>query len=319
MKSPFQTITHDFYRYAVLILLLCTSAAAPTVAQAVESAWPHEPWQGDMTGLHRYVSMQANDASTNRMHRTYGLPYQAGAVQYQESVTGQYHWKAPPASSADWRGIRRDTVYFLGLQFAAIGVIYVLPEDISGWSPEQKDNYSIEKWKENVRNPHWDDDKWWINYILHPYWGGAYYIRAQERGLDRGQSFLYSVLLSTLYEYGTEAFFEKPSYQDLIVTPVVGSLLGRYLFTPIRQSIRAQPGELGWSSKTILFLTDPLGVINAQVDRIFGVKTDVNLQFGPVVSQERRSVSESPHYRQAGDLTETAPIRGWGLQLKMSW
>jgi len=128
--------------------------------------------------------------------------------------------------------------------------------------------------------------------------GGAYYIRAQERGLDRSQSFLYSVLLSTLYEYGTEAFFEQPSYQDLIVTPVVGSLIGRYLFTPIRQSIRAQPGELGWTSKTILFLTDPLGVINAQVDRMLGVKTDVNLQFGPMVSQQRKSVSESAHYRQ---------------------
>jgi len=93
-----------------------------------------------MTGLHRYVSMQANDASTNRMHGTYGLPYQAGQSNIrkvsQVNTTGK-----PPREQRRLAGIRRDTVYFLGLQFAAIGVIYVLPEDISGWSPEQKDNY----------------------------------------------------------------------------------------------------------------------------------------------------------------------------------
>jgi len=99
MKSPFQTITHDFYRYAGFVLLLCTLTAAPTVAHAIESPWPHEPWQGDMTGLHRYVSMQVNNASTNRTHETYGLPFQAGAAQYQESVSGQYRWKEPPRAA----------------------------------------------------------------------------------------------------------------------------------------------------------------------------------------------------------------------------
>jgi hypothetical protein len=272
-----------------------------------------------MTALDPYVSMQENDTLAMRAYETSGLLIQSAADQNQEGVPGHYRWRETPTGSADWRGIRRDTWYFLGYQFAAVGITYVMPEEFSGWSEEQKDTYSTEQWKENVSHPHWDEDSWWVNYILHPYWGGAYYIRAQERGLGRGQSFWYSALLSTLYEYGVEAFFEQPSYQDLIVTPVVGSLVGQYLFTPVRQSIRAQPGELGWTSKMILFLTDPLGVLNAQADRMLGVKTDLDLQFGPVVSRERRSVSESGRYRQPGDLTEQGPIQGWGLQLKMTW
>jgi hypothetical protein len=39
---------------------------------------------------------------------------------------------------------------------------------------------------------------------------------------------------SLLYEFGIEALFERPSYQDLIVTPVGGLLLGALLFEPIR-------------------------------------------------------------------------------------
>jgi hypothetical protein len=316
MKSLFQAVIHDLRRYQGLVLLLCATAVAPKVAQAIESPWPREPWQGDMTGLYRYVPMQDNDTWTTRAQETSGLILQAAEDRYQDRVSGQYHWKGSPADSPDWRGVRRDTWYFLGYQFVAIGVIYTLPEDISGWSQEQKEDFSIEKWRDNVSDPHRDEDTWWMNYILHPYWGAAYYIRAQERGLNRGQSFLYSMLLSTLFEFGAEAMFEQPSYQDLIVTPVVGSLVGEYLFTPIRQSIRAQPGELSRTDKSILFLTDPLGVLNAHMDRILGVKTDVNMQFGPMVSYERRSVSESAQYRHHGEPT---PVRGWGLQLRMSW
>ena len=177
-----------------------------------------------------------------------------------------------------------------------------MPEDISGWSNEQKDNYSISKWKDNVSNPQRDDDRWWINYTLHPYWGGAYYIRARERGLDRGQAFLYSTLLSTLFEYGAEALFEPPSYQDLIVTPLVGSLVGEFLFTPLRERIRARGGEPSVTDKTLLVLTDPLGALNAKTDELFGVKTEMSLQFVPVNSLAQWSGSgQASHW----------PIRFW--------
>jgi hypothetical protein len=228
-----------------------------------------------------------------------------------------YAWRGVPPVRPDWRGVRRDTAYFLGHQFAVIAVLYVAPESISGWSREQKESYSFDKWRNNVSQPVWDDDLWWINYILHPYWGGAYYIRARERGLDRVQSFWFSALLSTLFEYGAEALAEPVSAQDLVVTPVAGFLVGEYLFSPLRQRIRAKPGKLDWSDKAILVITDPLGVLNAETDRLLGVKTSLQwqaigmLDAVPAMGIDRSMNGPSGHPRSM------APA--WGLQLRVNW
>lgn len=170
----------------------------------------------------------------------------------------------------DWPGLRRDTYYFLGVQFAIIGALYVLPESVSAWTEEQKEDYSLQKWWDNIRDPVWDKDEWYINYLLHPYWGSTYYIRGRERGFGRMDSFWYSVFLSALYEFGAEALFEKPSIQDLIVTPVGGTLIGFY-FDDVRAGIKAKPGKPGLGDQTVLVLTDPLGAISGGLDSLFGI------------------------------------------------
>ena len=213
-------------------------------------------------------------------------------------------WRVPPATSPDWSGLGRDTGYFLGYQFVAISVLYIAPESISGWSEEDKANYSFNKWKENVRNLTWDDDAWWINYITHPYWGAAYYIRGRERGLEPMSAFWFSALLSTLFEFGAEALFEQPSYQDLVVTPVAGALIGEYLFAPLRNRIRAKPGRLTRSDKTLLFVTDPLGMLNAEVDRWLGLS--LAWRFGPL------SMAEMPRWSGPPDTASPLPSV-WGL------
>lgn len=169
----------------------------------------------------------------------------------------------------DSKGLWRDTRYFLGYQVVAIGILYSMPEDVSGWSDEQKSNYSMSVWWDNVTHPGLDSDDHLINYVAHPYWGAAYYVRARERGYDKGASFWYSVLLSSIYEFGVEALFEEPSTQDLIVTPVLGSLLGE-VFVGVRENT---------DKRWVLILTDPLGALNRSVRKIMGRDTD--LQFSP--------------------------------------
>jgi hypothetical protein len=228
-----------------------------------------------------------------------------------------YAWQAAPPDQPDWRGLRRDTLYFLGYQFVVIAALYVAPASLTTWDSEEKKDYSFSKWRENVSSPVWDDDKWGINYVLHPYWGGAYYIRARERGLGRAQSFWYSALLSTLYEYGAEALFEPVSIQDLLVTPIVGSLVGEYLFSPWRERIRAKPGPLTGADKFVLLLTDPLGVLNAETDRLLGVKTRVHLQ--PLAM--RTPARTGAMSLAAGSLPDAAQgtKAAWGLQLRINW
>lgn len=226
-----------------------------------------------------------------------------------------YNWRGTTPDKPDWGGVGRDVTYFLGFQFAAIAVLYAAPESISGWDREQKKNYSSAKWRKNVSKVVWDDDRWWINYVLHPYWGGAYYVQARERGLDRTQAFWYSALLSTIFEYGAEALAEPVSVQDLIVTPVVGALVGEYLFTPLRARIRAKPGELNWADKTLLVVTDPLGVISAETDRLFGIKS--TLRWQPVGMPLPVTALDGAATGRPAYLHSQRPV--WGLQFQAEW
>ncbi len=239
-------------------------------------------------------------------------------VAPQEPIEVQaagYDWRGKPPDQPDWGGVGRDVGYFLGYQFVAIAVLYVSPESISGWDREQKRNYSFEKWRNNVSRPVWDDDRWWINYILHPYWGGAYYVQARERGLDRAQAFWYSALLSTMFEYGAEALAEPVSAQDLVVTPVVGALVGEYLFAPLRARIRAKPGGLSWADKTLLVVTDPLGVLSAETDRIFGIKA--TLRWQPIGLQLPAMTLDGAAGERPAYLRNPRPV--WGVQFNAAW
>jgi hypothetical protein len=172
----------------------------------------------------------------------------------------------------DLEGLRRDTRYFVGIQFVTIGILYLMPESVSSWSDEEKDDYSLSKWWDNVRHPKRDTDDYFINYVLHPYCGASYFVRARERGYDDRHAFWYSVLLSSAYEFGPEAMFEEPSVQDLVVTPVVGSLLGKY-FMRARKRIESRSAERGYRTRRerwVWALTDPLGAVNHRIDHLLG-------------------------------------------------
>lgn len=175
------------------------------------------------------------------------------------------------AVTPDKAGLIRDTKYFFAYQVVIVGLLYAAPQSFSGWTDEQKEDFSFEKYKNNVRHAVWDSDQWDINYILHPYWGSAYYVRARERGYDPNTAFWYSVALSTSFEYGFEALFEEPSLQDIIITPVAGSFLGIY-FMKIRKDIRerrASGAPKRWYDSWLMGLTDPLGTMNKVTDRWF--------------------------------------------------
>jgi hypothetical protein len=184
---------------------------------------------------------------------------------------------APDALGRDWRGLGRDTAFFVGYEALAAGVAYLLPERVTQWTAEQR-RISLQHWWENVRHPKWDPDRWYFNYLGHPYFGAITYIRARERGFGALGGFGYAALLSGLYEYGIEALFERPSYQDLFVTPVGGLLLGALLFEPIREHIRRK-AALHWYDHVTLALTDPLEVSNRLIERLGGQRTEIRVQW----------------------------------------
>ena len=113
-----------------------------------------------------------------------------------------------------------------GIGFGMMGVLMVMPKSVTRW----QDDY-IQKARLNLNRafsepPIWDKDKWQINYVGHPIAGSLYYNTIRAKGGSPFQSFLFSTFVSTGWEYLYEGVAERPSIQDLIVTPVVGSLLG---------------------------------------------------------------------------------------------
>lgn len=216
----------------------------------------------------------------------------------------------------DWGGLKQDTFYFAFTQMAVIGVLYASPSSISGWTPEKKDNYSFEKWKSNIRNVVWDTDQWWINYTLHPYWGGAYYVRAAERGYGPAPSFWYSFMLSTIYEFGAEALFEQPSVQDLVFTPGLGFFVGRY-FMSVREGIntRALNGEaLSGTDRAKLFFTDPLGAVNRRINSALGRQVSFTLVPAVMVAEAEAEAQtdDAVSGGQSGDVFS-------GVRLQLTW
>jgi hypothetical protein len=232
-------------------------------------------------------------------------------VQDEPGVSA-YENKAPRAFGRDWGGLGRDTAFFMGYQVVAAGVTYLLPESVSKWTAEQK-KPSVRRWWENVQHPVWDRDNVYVNYIGHPYFGAAYYIRARERGFGILGSFWYAALLSCLYEFGVEAFFEWPSYQDLIVTPVGGALLGAFIFEPIRERIKVKP-ERQWYDHLALTLTDPLGAANGILERVLGIQAEMRVQVRPPALALPEPFNDRPARalnRQAAD-----PRRSHGVNIE---
>jgi len=219
---------------------------------------------------------------------------------------------------SDWPGLKRDTLYFVGCQLAVTGLLYVMPESVSGWTSEQKRSFTFNKWVEKVKETGFDEDDWYLNYLVHPYWGATYYVRARERGLNKFHSFLYSAFLSSLYEFGVEAFFEPPSIQDLIITPCAGSLLGMY-FEKIREKIKAKGDQQSWYDKMVLVLTDPLGTVSKYTDRMLGINCTMELK--SFRSPSRRYEGINPDHAKSEQFTATymndkLPV---GIEVRLVW
>ncbi len=155
-----------------------------------------------------------------------------------------------------------------------MGLLWVLPESVSKWDKDSIRNDPdgvLGRWKRNVKaGPVKDKDDPIINYVGHPYAGAATYMLARTNGKSPLESFGYSLAMSTFFwEYGFEALAEVPSIQDLIITPVVGSIVGEAFYN-LEREIREGGGTVLGSKglgKVSLVLLNPAGAFSDWVNR----------------------------------------------------
>ena len=179
----------------------------------------------------------------------YALPY---------SLTG---------TSYDWRRLWINTGVLTGAFVGTLLVLECLPEDATSWNRAELQNVPLfKRWKQHVLDQgcEWDHDKFVFNYVLHPYAGAVYFMGARSVGFNFYQSLLYCTLISNVgWEFGIEAFMERPSYQDLFITPLVGSAVGE-CFYRVKRHIVDNGYELAGSSflgGLVCFIVDPINEV----------------------------------------------------------
>ncbi|MCE7553909.1 DUF3943 domain-containing protein [Aliivibrio fischeri] len=216
----------------------------------------------------------------------------------------------------DWDYLMEQSYTILGLSVATVGLMTFLPESITKWDSEDSSIKNLgSKWKDNVsQGPVWDKDEHFLNYVMHPYFGGVYYTAARHAGFNEFESFLYSTTMSTFFwEYGVEAFAEVPSIQDLFVTPFFGAVVGEVM---LQQELRiTENGGEVMGSETLgsvsLFFLNPVGHIHYWVTDAWGDETEVNLAYNAWFSN-----GDAAQYAYDAGMPYTDQFIGLEVKLK---
>jgi hypothetical protein len=201
------------------------------------------------------------------------------------------------------KNILNETRNLSYMMVGSLGLLWFMPESVTKWNKKEVTSRGFfQKYKDNVTHkPVMDTDDWIINYIGHPLSGAAYYTIARSNNYSKMESFGYSVIMSTFFwEYGFEAFAEKPSIQDLIITPVVGSIIGEY-FYQWSQQIKNGDGKVLDSrrlGKIALFVLSPAEEISKHINHFLGNQVIKNSNAELILSRKKNndSTNESSNY-----------------------
>lgn len=157
-----------------------------------------------------------------------------------------------------------------------------------------------------------DNDQFSVNQFLHPYGGSVYYGLARSAGLSFWESWLYSSAGSFVWEMAGET--TSPSINDMIATPIGGTLLGEPLFRMANLLLETDDGRPGfWRELGAAVLSPPTGfnrlMFGERFDTVFPSRqpaTFLRLRLGGVVSTSSHNVpSGVREHGVIGDFTFT--------------
>jgi hypothetical protein len=137
-----------------------------------------------------------------------------------------------------------------------------------------------------TRPPVWDTDGIVANYVLHPIMGAEAYLTVRNRAYGPIESFLFATGVSFAWEYLFEAWVERPSAQDLLITSPIGSLQGELRFQMRRRIARWSPSA---GRDALLILVDPVEALHRYIGKEFPNRSNdptdetvgSSLNFGP--------------------------------------
>ena len=125
-----------------------------------------------------------------------------------------------------WRKAARGELLIGGIELLGMGGLILMPREVTHWDPDWMQSAKRNIGRAFTLPPVWDKDDWVFNYIGHPVAGAYYYNAVRSQDAKWWESFLFSTFQSFFWEYVIEGMAERPSIQDLIITPIGGLILG---------------------------------------------------------------------------------------------
>lgn len=112
--------------------------------------------------------------------------------------------------------------------------------------------------------PQREEDHWTFNYMVHPYMGSLTYLASRNRGGKPLPSLFFSTVNSAMYEYFVASSLQRPSINDMIITPLGGMLLGEGLF--VWKKYMLKDSYLTFTEKIIYSIIDPYEVLRIRLN-----------------------------------------------------
>jgi len=214
----------------------------------------------------RKLSTYKIDLQNNEIKTDAGIPiadkgnFKFHIINYYDSVSKKSNVPLLRNEHAGiWKKVGRAELFIGGIEVFGMTVLILLPKEITKWSEDWARDAMRNLKRAFTTAPVWDKDDWQLNYIGHPIAGSYYYNALRSQNASRWHSFLFSTAQSFIWEYIIEGVAEKPSVQDIFVTPVVGSLLGEATHM-ITMNMRRNGFNLFEKIFTIIF--NPMYAIN---------------------------------------------------------
>jgi hypothetical protein len=156
----------------------------------------------------------------------------------KDTTTSPFASSIPPPDSSlynKYGDLLNDDPAYNPRQPVLITAARVLASDVFNWAIARYvykfdwAKVSPSDWKNNFKKgPEWDTDGFGINFIGHPHTGNFYFNTARSNGYSYWSSLPFAVEGSLLWEYFGEN--TRPSYNDLINTPISGAFLGEIFY-----------------------------------------------------------------------------------------
>lgn len=266
---------------AILAAAMAASASAPA-ACAAPAGLEVEVWE--------YAAVEEAEPDTaclSSLRPLKARPARLSLYELPYSMT---------LSQPNWKRLWINAGIFAGAYIGTLAVLECLPEGATNWNRTTIESTPwYKRWEKNVirKGPEWDGDDFIFNYVLHPYAGAVYFMSARSAGFNFYQSLLFSSLVSTVgWEFGIEGTMERPSIQDIFITPLVGSVIGELFYHAKRYIVANDYHLLGskFLGGFVCFLIDPVneivGLFGSDTRRLHLRGRGVSSSLTPAVSRD---------------------------------